>query len=61
MNTLDDISCLELLFHLLLVLVCLLCRYSREVLAAVGKDDRAAGVHEQATVIVHTVLANLLE
>lgn len=61
LNSLDNISCFKFAFHLLLVVMCLLGCHCSKVLAAVGEDDSAAGVYKKTAVIVHAVLAYLLE
>ena len=60
-RVLNDVSQLELILHLLLVIGCLFGCNSCEILGAVGKDDGAACVHKQTAIVVHTLLADLLE
>ena len=60
-GVLNDVSQLELILHLLLVVVSLLSCYSRKVLSAVGKDYCTAGIDQQTTIVVHAILAYLLE
>ena len=61
LNSLDNISCFQFTFHLLLVVVCLLGSHCGKVLAAVGKDDSAACVYKKAALFVHAIFAYLLE